>query len=202
MKVGLRVFILVSAILGLVTASQVNALTIGDANKLGSVIAGIPAGDSDVTDYVNAMIGLSLGGSTIVTKSGHDNTVTRSMNSFSPLDTAVLGPRVTYGNIESSTVTIHLGASGYEYLLAKYDGPNYGTEVWYINGLSGDITIPSHGGQYGISGSTLFTPGTPTGVPDGGSTVALLGLAALGLVAVSRRLPKTCVQEGSVRNGA
>ena len=71
---------------------------------------------------------------------------------------------------------VNLGAGGFLYLFAKYDGPNYGSEVWYVGGLTGIITIPATAGGYGLSGWTLFNPGG-TNVPEGGSTIAFLGLA-------------------------
>jgi len=185
-KQGIIQSVLCGALLAFVpAASAIPNLSLFDGNELGFVNYGIPAGDADVTAYVNAMIGLGLGGSTVVTRSGIDNTVTRSSNVFSPLDSAVLASRATYGDISGSTVTINLGAGGYEYLLAKYDGPNYGSEVWYVGGLTGDITIPSKASKYGISGTSLFTP---TGVPDGGMTAIMLGAALSGLGLVRRRI--------------
>ena len=84
---------------------------------------------------------------------------------------------------------MNLGAGGlYTYLLAKYDGPNYGTEVWYVGDLSGLITIPATAGGYGLSGWMLFGPGV-SGVPDGGTTAMLLG-AALGALGMARRFLK------------
>jgi hypothetical protein len=76
----------------------------------------------------------------------------------------------------------------YTYLFAKYDGPNYGSEVWYVGDLSGIISIPATAGRYGLSGWTLFGPGVP-GVPDGGTTAMLLG-AALGVLGMARRVLK------------
>jgi hypothetical protein len=54
-----------------------------------------------------------------------------------------------------------------------------------VFGLTGTITIPEFGSPDGhnqLSGWTLFTPGGQ--VPDGGSTIFLLGaaLSAIGLV--------------------
>ncbi|PYK60275.1 MAG: hypothetical protein DME43_06165 [Verrucomicrobia bacterium] len=66
-------------------------------------------------------------------------------------------------------------------MFAKYDGPNYGSEVWYVGNLSGIITIPATGGKYGLSGWTLFGPGGGNHTPDSGTTAALLGLALTGL---------------------
>jgi len=156
------------------------ALTIGDSQELGTVFFGIPSGDDDRTAYVNAMIGLSLGGSTHVIIGPHDNLVTRSFNDFGPL------PSPAVFALNGTGTSIDLGSGLYSYLFAKYDGPNGGVEVWFVGNLSGNITIPATGfGQYGLSGWTLFGPGT-TQVPDGGITVMLLG-AGLGALGIARR---------------
>jgi hypothetical protein len=104
----------------------------------------------------------------------------RSGNAFASLPTAVIGPQ---GGPDDTT--INLGSGLYSYLWAKYDGPNYGAEVWYVGDLSGVITIPAKAGKYGLSGWTLFGPGGGQ-VPDGGTTVMLLG-AALGALGIARR---------------
>jgi VPDSG-CTERM motif len=157
-------------------------LSIGDAHELGQVNPAIPEGDADITQYVNFMIGLSLGGSGHVIIGPHDNVVTRSMNDFGPLfSPAALALRGT-GNM------IDLGTQGtYGYLFAHYGGPNGGfAEVWYIADSSGTITIPATAGGNGLSGWALFTAGNGS-VPDGGATVMLLG-AALGALGIVQRL--------------
>ena len=68
-------------------------------------------------------------------------------------------------------------------------GPMADLEVWYVGDLSGTITIPGVDGQYGLSGWTLFGPGGQ-GVPDGGTTVMLLG-AALSALGMARRYIKS-----------
>jgi hypothetical protein len=88
---------------------------------------------------------------------------------------------------QNLTTTIDLGAGGvYTYLFAKYDEKNDNSQVWYVGDLSGMIAIPALGPHNrGLSGWILFGPGTP-GVPDGGTTVMLLG-AALGALGIARR---------------
>jgi len=153
------------------------SLAIGDAHELGFVNFGIPSGDADRTAYVNHLIGMALG----TQDDALGQHFTRSNHAFSPLPQAVLalnGPGIQ--------TSINLGAGGlYTYLFAKYDGPNYGSEVWYVGDLSGIITIPATAGRYGLSGWTLFGPGHP-GVPDGGTTAMLLG-TALGVLGIARR---------------
>src|SRR5882762_4192986 len=153
MKSGKLLFLAlaIAACLGL--PNLASALTIGDARELGFVDPGIPAGDQDRTDYVNALIALPLGGSTVVTINGQTNTITRSLNNFGILAPAVFA-------LNGTGTSINLGTTGYAYLLAKYDGPNFGSEVWDISGKTGIVNIPATGGGYGLSGWTLFTPGS------------------------------------------
>jgi hypothetical protein len=159
----------------LALSQNASALTIGDAHELGRVLPGLPQGDADITYFVDTMVHLALGGSTHVNINGHDNLVTRSLHSFGALPTPMLALRGT-------GTTINLGAQGtYQYLFAFYSR-NAGSEVWYVGDLSGMITIPAAWGQYGLSGWALFSS-CGVGVPDGGATVMLLGVAfcALGI---------------------
>ena len=175
----IKLSLLCTALAGafLAFSPSVHALTIGDVHELGFVNFGIPSGDSDRLTYVNHLVGMTLGTS----DKADGQTYFRSNNSFSPLPQAVLG-----GLVNGTSTTINLGTQGtYTYLFAKYDGPNYGSEVWYVGDLSGKITIPATAGGYGLSGWTLFGAGGQ-GVPDGGTTAMLLG-AALSVLGLARR---------------
>ena len=102
-------------------------------------------------------------------------------------------------------VTITLG-SGFKYLIAAYDGNNSGAIVWDISGIAAGTTLelpnnvlPNAGGtdlmsgdKYGMTTWSLFNSGTVThnNVPDGGSTMALLGLAMFGIGSVRRVMNK------------
>jgi hypothetical protein len=156
-------------------------LSIGDQHELGKVVHGIPEGDPFIPQYVNAMIDLSLGGSTHVINGPHDNLVTRSMNDFGSL------PSPATLALRGIGTAVPLGAQGtYDYLFAHYGGPGGGTvEVWFVGNWSGVINIPQIGFGHGLSGWALFSGGG-VGVPDGGATVMLLG-AALGVLGISRR---------------
>jgi hypothetical protein len=170
--------VLVALCVALPTATR--ALTIGDSQELGFVEFGIPSGDADRTNYVNHLIGMSLGS----TDTALGQTFTRSNNSFGSLPTAVFA-------LNGTSTTIDLGINLYSYLFAKYDGPNYGSEVWYVGNLSGSITIPATGGKYGLSGWTLFGPGGGNNAPDGGTTAALLGLGLSGLAALRAKFGRS-----------
>jgi len=187
MKINLiptrKLALLCTALAGALLAFTPNtkALTIGDTHELGFVNFGIPSSETLRAAYTNHLIGMALGTS----DQAFGQTFFRSNNSFGPLPTAVVvGPTVTFQN-PPSVVSINIGTGLYTYLFAKYDGPNYGSEVWYIGDLSGTITIPGFAGRYGLSGYTLFGPGGQ-GVPDGGTTAMLLG-AALSVLGVARR---------------
>ncbi len=153
------------------------SLAIGDGHELGFVNFGIPSGDADRLNYVNHLIGMALGSQ----DDAFGQHFTRSNNAFGQLPQAVLA-----GHVNGTSTSINLGAGGlYTYLFAKYDGPNYGSEVWYVGDLSGIIEIPATAGGYGLSGWTLFGTGIP-GVPDGGISAMLLG-TALGALGLARR---------------
>ena len=158
-------------------------LAFDDTHVVGTVTPAAPADPVSRASYINFMIALAPGGSG--TFSGQS--ITRSTNLFANL------PQADANIIAQSTpnnpeTTIDLGAGGvYSYLFAKYDGPNDLSQVWYVGDLSGIITIPADGPLgYGLSGWILFGPGGGNGVPDGGTTVMLLG-AALGALGMARR---------------
>ena len=105
-------------------------------------------------------------------------------------------------------ISINLSQFGtFQYLVATYgdsDDPNGGVAVWNISGLTGTIQIyryakpemanghptgnllGSNTMQQGYFLITSWTLLNPTGVPDGGTTMMLLG-TALGVLAVVRR---------------
>ena len=163
------------------------ALTFGDSRDLGQVLFGIPSGDADRTQYVNTLISLAPG-TTGFPADGqiYNRSLANPGPGFGNYPTAVFDHNGTGTSVDLGDGTL------YSYLFAKYDGPNAGSEVWYVGGISGVITIPGFGlaGQhYGLSGWTLFGPGVP-GVPDGGTTVMLLG-TALGALGMARRFLKS-----------
>lgn len=161
------------------------------AHVLGAINPDNPADPSDEVDAINAILGLSLGG----TGSFGGNTIYRSQNNFGSLPT----PTLT-GTSGTGTKTSFVD-DGYDYLAVKYDGPNGASEVYYLGDvLPGTmIYIPANAfgvnnTQYGLSGWNFFnaitTTNPPPSVPDGGSTVALLGVALAGAEALRRKMRK------------
>jgi hypothetical protein len=158
------------------------ALSITDPGVLGIIETGEPASDALETEYANTLLGqpLNSGPTTIQASNGDDHDYTRN-GLADPGSGSVSGP------IKDETGNTVVPA-GYEYVLAKYDGPNGGDVLWYLGGAG--ITLPSTseplwanpaGHGYGISHFTVFNS-----VPDGGATVMLLGAALAGLGTVRR----------------
>jgi len=168
---------------GLPSTANALALTFNAQYDLGYVIPGEPADIPSERGYVNNVIGLAQG-SGAATIGGF--AYFRKNISCGTCPAATGGFR----NDTGSNV-VNLGTGGFTYLIAKYDGPNGGSEVWNVQGLTGIYTIPLigfatklHPEGYGLSHWTLFGPGGQ--VPDGGTTVMLLG-AALGALGMARR---------------
>ena len=164
----------VIACIGFMTlASQVRAtsLTFGDTRSHVTINDDRPDDDADVATYINFMITLPAPCSG--TFSGQS--ITRSSNLFASLPNAVVT------NVDGTSTTFSIGTGLYSYLFAKYDGQNDLSQVWFVGDLSGSVTIPQDGPLgHGLSGWELFGPGGDQ-VPDGGSTVMLLGAALTGL---------------------
>jgi len=193
MKLTLKYTLLavVGAIAALGLQAKANTiLAVGDSQCLGYVNPGLNFGDGNIPGYVNIMIPLALGETHTEFYAGRNNTWVRSMNDFGALSPVVSGTP-SKGNITS----FNLGL-GVDYLLAKYDGPNAGLEIWYVGNLSGIVEIPAtaSGGafgqnpnkSYGLSGTWLLNGGG--NVPDGGTTALLLGVVLSGLGLIRRTL--------------
>ena len=157
----------------------------GDSHVVGTVNDGSPASDSAHATYINFLITLGTN-TTVVHDFGQPlgvQTFYRTTNTFS------LPQASATGAVSGTTTTIDLNVLGtFTYLFAKYDGQNDQSVVWNISGLTGILTIPLNGPNgHALSGWTLFGP---TGsVPDGGTTVMLLG-TALGALGMARRFLK------------
>lgn len=151
------------------------AIGIADSYELGFLWPGIQkkSSNQDKASYVNHLLGMALG--TVDVARGQ--VYFRSSHGFEFLPTAAQA-------ISGGGRTLDLRTAGlYTYLFATYSG--YGTEVWYVGGLSGIITIPFLAAGHCLTGWTLFGP-RDVGIPDGGITVMLLGVA-LGVLALARR---------------
>lgn len=165
-------------------ATQVSAinLTLDDAYYLGSIKPGHPPGSNE-DDWMNILIGLSVGGAT--NASSGTQTITRSTNDFGVLPEL---DSVTKRDDNGANPTWTIGADSL-YLLGKYGNSIPGGQasfVWYIGDLpiGSEVTLPTAG----LSHSTIGSGERTVRVPDGGSTLALIGLAVTGLGLMRRKL--------------
>jgi hypothetical protein len=169
---------------------------------LGTVIPGTQGGGGQAqrdAAMTNALLGMGLGA-----QDGSSGTLySRSFNNFGSLPAATATGAVLGGPIAEGTtpVTVNLG-TGFQYLVAAYDGPNGGVAVFNVAGLTGSVDlyryakplangnlVGSNTAQQGFFKMTSWTLLNPTGaVPDGGTTVMLLGAALGGLGMVRRFL--------------
>ena len=164
-------------------ASATN-LTIGNGQTLGYVYYGIPSGDVARQNYVNDLVYMYNNHLTTWSNNGQNYQIVNGAPAFgASLPNAIWA----LNSVGSSNSFSWSTAGTYNYLFAKYDGPNQGSVVWYVGNLT-SFTIPTQWKGYGLSGWTLFGPGG-AGAPDGGTTVMLLG-AALGALGMARRFLK------------
>jgi hypothetical protein len=172
-----KFFVLFLAFCGamLLSSQDAWALSIGDSHELGFLWPGIQKKTENQNKalYVNHLLSMAVG--TIEVARGE--VYFRSSHDFKSLPTAAWAHN-------GGGRAINLGTGGlYTYLFATYSG--YGTEVWYVGDLNGIISIPFLASGHHLTGWTLFSAAS-TGVPDGGLTVMLLGVA-LGVLALARR---------------
>jgi hypothetical protein len=170
MKALSKLLMLLAAVAMLAFSHNSSALTVGDNKFLGQLIPGTD-GNAERTAYVNYMIGMNPGLGLFM-----GQVFNRSTNNFGALPTAVFA-------LNGTNTNIPLGTGLYSYLFARYSGVSY---VWYVGNLSGNVQIPPFTITGGLlMGWTLFSAGGQ-GVPDGGTTVMLLG-AALCALGIARR---------------
>jgi hypothetical protein len=168
---------------------------------VGTVIPGTQSGGQAQRDALmtNNLLAMGLGA-----QGSGAPLYSRSFNNFGSLPPATTAGAVPVTGILDGTtaVTVNLG-TGYQYLVVAYDGPNGGVAVFNVAGLTGTIDLyryakpiksgagkgnflVSNVAQQGYFKMTGYTLLNPTGVPDGGTTVMLLG-AAFGALGITRR---------------
>lgn len=184
MKINALPLICAIASLAFVPSSRAVAL-----NPFASITPGVAANAASEKDAISDAVDIANGG--VATR---DLTKTYviiddpAANIPLPGDVIAQGGK---GNLSPLT------AGGY-YLIVKYKGnqDDGGSLVFIVDGISGDITVPDEfpsNTSYKRNEWTLFGEddggGGPGGnpVPDGGTSVVLLGLGLLGLFASQSR---------------
>jgi hypothetical protein len=156
--------------------------------QLGNVVPGTPANELEERSYVNSLVARANGVSSApYDQGGHAYTLVNNPAAVLPF-VGTAADATTYSKANSSAGTFDV--TGFRYLLVKLGQDSY---VWDLTGYSGEITltdIPTSGG-FGISHHSLFKAGTTppdNNLPEGGTTVVLLGFALCGLGLVRARL--------------
>jgi len=169
--------------LALGSTAYATTLTIGDSRDLGLISPNHPADPTDSEGFIDILLAQpSPSGPTVIGANIYTRTANDPLGGVYPAASFAAELKFTPDAGGGNSATIDLDSNSYLYILGKYDGPNYGSEVWYGAGLSGVITLPEFGNgtQFGLSHVFVFN-GTPVTTPDSGTTAALLGLALTGL---------------------
>lgn len=200
-KITTTKFIALAAVVGALLAPSAQAtLSISMANYgVGwSDPSAIPPSTADMNGYVTTMVGFyntqADGYSTIISIGGaSDGPFTAYVDKGSLVPGTLSVGSLNMGSNNSvnggpGTFTINLGAGGYTYLVAGWDGPQGADQIYYIAGLTGEISISNSelpaDFQKGLSNYWLGTS-TPTSVPEPSTVVAgALLLLPLGVSAV------------------
>ncbi len=176
-RLGFALFL--GILLGVVSAGAIPiVLTTSSSQYIGSVDPSTPANEASEVAYINKLIGMGLNATT----SFNGNELVRSGNSFGTLPVATLLPDWDKDETNPSNV---IDITGWTYLYGKYGNGNaaIGAYVWFVGDLTGEVQVPADR----LSHWSVYN-GTSTSVPDGGTTVMLLGAALLGLGALKRRI--------------
>lgn len=178
----------VALLLGTAANAAVTPLTVGDSRYVGSITDGIPPNVTNESNWVNYLITLSAG--QVVLAGAPANTYPSETFSRAGSTVAGLPTPATYGDKDDSGPFPSIVTTGFSYVLGKYGnseevGAQQVSYVWYVGGLS-EVSIPTAG----LSHVTRFTATNSDipGTPDGGSTVALLGLGLAALALARRKL--------------
>ena len=178
------------------TAARAASITTADYG-IGTVVDGTPADEGSELQYVQLLIDIWNGA-----KPGGIYQFGNSQNTFAALTGTQVPPSLTApttGNPDSedfigngNSATIDLGTSGAEFLLTKWGG---GDILYYVGNLSGPVTVENDqinpgNGFTGLSHFELLG-GSGQSVPDGGSTLVLLGSALCGLTWLRGRISRS-----------
>jgi hypothetical protein len=156
-----------------ITAIAVTCAFLGLASQASAIID-LGQTDSSPANLANEVVRLQ--GQIDIYNGSHDP----------DLPDAVLAGAVQVSNLTGLTIDVDI--TGWTYIKLAWDGRD---QFYFVGDETGTLTFNStvfnqNGDPQNLSHYALFNPFTPPGVPDGGTTVMLLG-AALGALGMARR---------------
>jgi hypothetical protein len=165
------------ALLGLLATGVAHAAPI----LVGSIDNGIPSSEANEAGWVSQLITLGANVGPVASTNPAGETLQRSSAPITWPTTAV-----TFVKKEAEgTLDLTPLVTGFTFILAKYgNGADAGqhSDVYFVNGHVGEFTgLPTAG----LSHVSYFGGGS---VPDGGATVALLGLGLAALALIRRKI--------------
>ena len=207
-----RIGAVASALFASLVVGSAITLNVGlvDPYAIGDVVHGLQGGGGQVArdvTMINNLLTVAPGTAAPIGNSGpppSTSTYYRTANLFGSLPTAAAaGAQFASGIANGPTYLDITLSSSFTYLLAAYDGPNGGVQVWNIASFAPGTTLsipryaePSgadgtgplvQSSRYLMTGWSLLNPGEPIiSVPDGGPTALLLGSALVALALIRR----------------
>ncbi|HXG48461.1 MAG TPA: VPDSG-CTERM sorting domain-containing protein [Methylomirabilota bacterium] len=186
---NMRSIALLVVISGLLNVAPVlHALTIDKTYLIGHVEPGSPSGLAVEEDRLEYFIDRH-NGLTPAAPDGNTYTLDFGTSVFPPLPPLPGYDGNSTGQIGAAATSLSIDVTGWEYLMVKWANDSY---YYYVGGLTGthtvvnDVVFNNKGKPQDASHYRFF--GGTHGVPDGGSTLLLLGSVLTGLTLLRRKL--------------